>query len=124
MLLEQSRTRLQRDFEQWLQLMLRQQPSAPAQTAQEVLDSSRYAARQATTCSKLAAMCVLQTARPELAVCRNVQVSKTQLADMQINSAAQTPSSTSIHPLSSSSASPDRFTVSGILACLYLAALF
>lgn len=50
MLLEQSRTRLQRDFEQWLQLMLRQQQSAPAQAAQGLLDSSRYAARQATTC--------------------------------------------------------------------------
>ena len=50
MLLEQSRARLQRDFEQWLQLMLRQQQSTPAQTAQGLLDSSRYAVRQATTC--------------------------------------------------------------------------
>ena len=43
MLLEQSRTKLQRDFEQWLGLMLRQQQAASAATAGALLAPSSAA---------------------------------------------------------------------------------
>jgi len=40
MLLEQSRTKLQRDFEHWMTLMLRQQQAASAVTAGVLTDGS------------------------------------------------------------------------------------
>lgn len=43
MLLEQSRTKLQRDFEHWMTLMLRQQQAASAVTAAGLTEGSAHA---------------------------------------------------------------------------------
>lgn len=48
MLLEQSRTKLQRDFEHWMTLMLRQQQAASAVTADELTGGNTAAAVSAS----------------------------------------------------------------------------
>jgi len=45
MLLEQSRTKLQRDFEHWMSLMLRQQQAASAVTAAGLTSPGRSVPR-------------------------------------------------------------------------------
>lgn len=67
MLLEQSRTKLQRDFEHWMTLMLRQQQAASAVTAAGLTEGSAHARslpRYIKGCSVHCAGCVVTCVEP------------------------------------------------------------